>query len=120
MQLLIKIEIRRRKKAKPSDLVREAAVLLPVIRSAMQARRLTARGKGRSADASSRRNAADFVADFLGRDRRTLAKAAAVVEAAAKDPARYGDLLAEMDRTYRIDPAYRRLMSRANACGESP
>jgi hypothetical protein len=49
---------------------------------------------------------------LLGGERLcTLLKAAAVVEAARRDPACYGDLLAEMDRTGRIDPAYRTLVA---------
>jgi hypothetical protein len=111
--MMIKISIHRgRKKAVPSELVRDAAVLLPMMRSAMRAKRLAAAASKTRKRPDTSGRAVDFVAHFLGKGRRTLAKAAAVVEAATKEPARYGELLAEMDSTGRIDPAYRRLLAR--------
>ena len=45
----------------------------------------------------------------VGRSRDTLAKAKAVVEAAEAEPERFGKLLADMDRTGRVNGVYKRL-----------
>jgi hypothetical protein len=47
----------------------------------------------------------------VGRDRKTLVKAEAVVEAAAADPAKYGKLKDDMDRTGRVDGPFKRLQN---------
>ena len=49
------------------------------------------------------------VAGYVGMSDRTLDKAKAVVEAAEADPGRYGPLAEEMDRTRRVEGAYKRL-----------
>ena len=51
----------------------------------------------------------DKIGAFAGISGRSLAKIQAIVEAAERNPRRYGPLLAEMDRTRRIDSVYRRL-----------
>lgn len=53
--------------------------------------------------------AADRVAGLVGKDRRTIEKAERVVEAAERDPEKYGKLKEDMDRTGRVDAPYRRL-----------
>jgi N6-adenosine-specific RNA methylase IME4 len=54
----------------------------------------------------------DRVAARVGMSGRTYEKAKEVVEAAEADPAAFGDLKSEMDRTRRVDPAYRTLKKR--------
>ena len=53
--------------------------------------------------------AADKAAKATGMARRTLEKAEAVVDAAEAEPEKFGKLLADMDRTGRVNGAYRRL-----------
>ena len=58
---------------------------------------------------SSKGRAADKAAKATGMARRTLEKAEAVVAAAEAEPEKYGKLLADMDRTGRVNGVYRRL-----------
>jgi N6-adenosine-specific RNA methylase IME4 len=58
---------------------------------------------------SSLGRAADKVAKATGLGRRTLEKAEAIVDAAEVEPEKYGKLLADMDRTGRVNGVYRRL-----------
>ena len=53
--------------------------------------------------------ARDEVAKFTGVKPRTLEKAEAVVKAAEDNPAKFGKLKDEMDRTGRVDGAFKRL-----------
>ena len=52
----------------------------------------------------------DALAARVGMSGRTLEKAAAVVEAAEQDPEKYGPVKDEMDRTGKVDPAYRKVV----------
>jgi ParB family chromosome partitioning protein len=54
----------------------------------------------------------DKVAEVVGLSGRTYEKAKAVVEAAEKDPERFGRLLNEMDTTGRVGPAYQEMIRR--------
>jgi N6-adenosine-specific RNA methylase IME4/ParB-like chromosome segregation protein Spo0J len=54
-------------------------------------------------------NALDKVAKATGVHRTTLAKAEAIVDAAEAEPERFGRLLADMDRTGRVNGVFRRL-----------
>ncbi len=51
----------------------------------------------------------DKVAAFAGISGRSLSKIRAVVEAAERTPKKFGPLVVEMDRTGRVDGAYRKL-----------
>jgi ParB/RepB/Spo0J family partition protein len=53
--------------------------------------------------------ALDNVAKVVGKDRRTIEKAEAVVDAAEAEPERFGPLLAAMDKTGRVNAPYKRL-----------
>ena len=53
--------------------------------------------------------ALDNVARVVGKDRRTIEKAAAVVDAAEAEPEKFGPLLAAMDKTGRVNAPYERL-----------
>jgi ParB family chromosome partitioning protein len=58
---------------------------------------------------SSKGRAADKAARAAGMARRTLEKAEAIVDAAEAKPDKYGKLLADMDRTGRVNGVHRRL-----------
>ena len=49
------------------------------------------------------------MARAIGKDRKTIAKAREVRDAAKADPARFGELAADMDRTGHVDGPYKRL-----------
>lgn len=56
----------------------------------------------------------DRVAAAVGMSAPTLARATAVVEAAEQHPGAYGEIAQEMDRTGKVDPAYKRLSERSS------
>ena len=56
-------------------------------------------------------NALDKVAHAIGTSRTSLEKATAVVDAAEREPQKYNMLVEEMDRTGKVDKAYRLLKS---------
>jgi N6-adenosine-specific RNA methylase IME4 len=58
----------------------------------------------------ARGRALDKVANVVGKHRTTLAKAEAVVDAAEAEPEKFGRLLADMDRTGRVNSSYKRLV----------
>src|SRR5262245_14705515 len=66
---------------------------------------------GRPSGNLPRGRAGDRAAAATGFARRTLEKAEAVVDAAEAEPARFGKLLADMDRCGRANGAYRRLQN---------
>ena len=74
-----------------------------------QGARTDLRGYSPDVDAPTAGRAADKVAGFVGRDRKTISKAEAVVEAAEADPEKYGKLVEAMDRTGRVNGPFRRL-----------
>jgi N6-adenosine-specific RNA methylase IME4 len=53
--------------------------------------------------------ALDKVAAVVGKHRTTIAKAEAIVDAAEAEPEKFGKLLADMDRTGRVNGVFRRL-----------
>jgi N6-adenosine-specific RNA methylase IME4 len=53
--------------------------------------------------------AADQVAAYVGRDRKTLAKAKAVVDAAKAEPKKFGELVKQMDESGNVNGPFRRL-----------
>lgn len=63
---------------------------------------------GRKASGPKAGRAADRAAKFVGKDRKTIAKAKDVVDAARADP-KYQPLVEQMDRTGKVDGPHRRL-----------
>src|SRR5262245_2300661 len=63
---------------------------------------------GRPLENFSKGCALDKVATVVGKHRTAIAKAEAVVDAAEAEPERFGPLLADMDRTGRVNGVYRR------------
>ena len=54
--------------------------------------------------------AADKASAATGYSRETLRKVDAVVEAAEAEPEKFGPVVEEMDRTGKVDPAYRKVV----------
>jgi N6-adenosine-specific RNA methylase IME4 len=79
--------------------------------------------KGRKADKTvDKGRADDRAAKLVGKDRKTLAKAEAVVDAATRDPGKFGKLLDDMNKSGRADAPFRRLqvMQQAEAIRSAP
>jgi len=98
-----------------SEAVAIKRALEPVEKAAAKERQREAgrqRGRGKKASGKlpgAKGEAADKAAKATGMARRTLEKAEAVVSAAEAEPAKFGKLLADMDRTGRVDAPFRRL-----------
>jgi N6-adenosine-specific RNA methylase IME4/ParB-like chromosome segregation protein Spo0J len=107
-----------RKDFMPSEAVALARDLEPLERKAARAR--AARHGGRPSESTgkfpavSKARAKDKTAAAVGVDRKTLAKAEAVVAAADADP-RFAPLVEQMDRTGNVHGAYKQLEKRRQA-----
>jgi N6-adenosine-specific RNA methylase IME4 len=79
-------------------------------------------GRGAGGIEGEKINVAERASQFTGKSRRTLDKAEAVDDAAKRDPARFGKLKEDMDRTGRADAPYKRLQNllAADAMREAP
>jgi N6-adenosine-specific RNA methylase IME4 len=66
---------------------------------------------GKGAKVSQPSRATDKIGAFAGVSGRTVEKIAAVVEAAEAEPERFGNLLADMDKTGRVNGPFRRLVN---------
>jgi N6-adenosine-specific RNA methylase IME4 len=100
-----------RKAFTPSELADIADALEP-LEQATARERQRAGGRSKAVGAvphSFKGRALDHVARAVGKDRKTIVKARAVRDAAAAEPGRFGRLLADMDRTGRVDGPYKRL-----------
>jgi N6-adenosine-specific RNA methylase IME4/ParB-like chromosome segregation protein Spo0J len=93
----------------PSEMVAIAKALEPAEKAAARERMIDAHASPVRFSEQDRGEAKEKVASFVGVSRPTLEKAAKVVEAAEADP-QYVPLVAEMDRTGRVDGAYRKLI----------
>jgi ParB-like chromosome segregation protein Spo0J len=72
----------------------------------------TAQGGGKlPLPSSAKGKTRDRVAEAVGMSGKTYEKAKAVVEAAEKDPAQHAETVAEMDRTGKVDAAYKKVKS---------
>lgn len=102
----------QRKDFTPSEAVAIKRALEPVERAKAK-ERLAQGSKARfaygGAGVADAGRAADKVAEFLGRDRKTIAKAEEVVAAAKQNPKRFGALVEQMDKTGKVNGAYKRL-----------
>lgn len=99
-----------RKDFTPSEAVAIARELEPRLK--LEAKKRQAHGKtapGRKGSLADAGNAADKAARATGKSRNTIAKAEAIVDAAAADPKKFGKLKETMDRTGRVDGPFRRL-----------
>lgn len=102
-----------RKDFTPSEAVSIAQALEPAEREAAEARQAATQGNRQSGSEKftgpEKGNALDKVASAVGMSRPTLAKAREVVEAAEREPERFGPLVDKMDRTGKVDGAFREM-----------
>ena len=91
-----------------SEAVAIKRALEPLERGAAKERMLAGKPSENFSEGASG-NALDKIADVVGKQRTTLAKAEAVVVAAEADPDRFGGLVRYMDESGRVDRAYKRL-----------
>lgn len=101
-----------RKDFTPSEAVAIGRALEPAEREAAKERQESTRFGAESFSTPDGGRARDKVAAAVGMSRPTYAKAAAVVDAAEREPERYGDVLERMDATSNVSAAYRELAAR--------
>src|SRR5262249_20945426 len=89
----------------PSEALALAQELEPYEHREAQERMRT----GKPSEKFSRGRALDRIAGAVGTSRATLTKIQAVTQAAEQDPARFGPIAEEMDRTGKVDRAYRQV-----------
>jgi N6-adenosine-specific RNA methylase IME4 len=95
-----------------SEAVAIKRALEPLEKAAAKKRQRESKGPGKKGGQVApplRGRAADKAAKATGMARRTLEKAEAIVDAAEAEPEKFSKLLDEMDRTGRVNGAYRRL-----------
>jgi N6-adenosine-specific RNA methylase IME4 len=102
-----------RKDFTPSEMVAIKRALEPKLKAEAEARMTSGVNQhsepmGKFPEGSKGR-AADKLGAFVHKDRKTIEKMAAVVAAAEADPARFGKLVEDMDRTGRVEGPYKRL-----------
>jgi ParB family chromosome partitioning protein len=93
-----------RKEFTPSEMVSVMRSLEPLMKEHAQERQLA----GKKIETGAKGDALDIVGRHLGLSRVSLRKAATVVDAASKNQ-RLQPILAEMDKSGKIDPAFRRI-----------
>jgi N6-adenosine-specific RNA methylase IME4 len=111
-----------RKSFTPSEIVAISDAIEPIERARAKAEQQKAgergkeggRGRKKTLVGNSRKGkraptALDKVARATGKDRRTLEKARAVVQAAKAKPGKFGHLVIEMDETGSVDRAFKQL-----------
>ena len=111
-----------RKDFSPSEAVAIRRALEPELKAEARERQgVRSDLRGNSPNVSVGR-AADKVAAFVGKDRRTLDKAEAVVTAAEAEPEKYGKLVEAMDRSGRVNGPFKRLqvLKQSEALRASP
>jgi N6-adenosine-specific RNA methylase IME4 len=87
----------------------EAVAIKQAIEPAIKAAATDRMKAGKPLSKLDKGRAADKVSTFTGVKRTTLAKAEAVVKAAAAEPERFSKLVEAMDRTGRVDGPFQRL-----------
>jgi len=97
-----------RKDFLPSEVDAIRRAMEPIEKAA--ARERMTRGKfSPGSDAGKTR---DKIGKFAGISGRTVEKIAAIMDAAEADPERYGDLVKRMDRSRKVEPAFRKFKHR--------
>lgn len=92
-----------------SEAVAIKRALEPAERAQAKERMLAGRPSGKFPKGNGNRRALDKVAKVVGKDRTTIARAEAIVDAAEAEPEKFNHLLEQMDRTGRLNGVYRRL-----------
>ena len=108
-----------RKAFAPSEMADIADALEPVERAAAKQRQVSTlkhgSRPGKIPERASEGRALDHIAKIVGKDRKTIAKARAVCDAAKKSPEKFGKLKAAMDRTGLVDGAFKQLKTAQRA-----
>lgn len=99
----------------PSELVAIERALAPLVQTPVG----RPRNGAKLAPGETVGKTRDKVAAFAGVGHTTLAKATAVVEAAEADPERFGNLVPAMDKSGKVDGAYRELRRRQTWSGRT-
>jgi ParB family chromosome partitioning protein len=102
-----------RKDFTPSEAVAVAEAIEPLERQAAR-ERLAVRSE-KFSEVNAKGNALDFTAAAVGMSRPTLQKAREVVAAAEREPERYEPIREQMDRTGKVDGAYKQLVTTRQA-----
>lgn len=89
----------------------EQVALLEDLEPELKRRAAERQRSGGKADPKAKGEAKEQAAAIVGRSRKTLERAREIVHAAAEDPEQYGKLLADMDRTGRVNGPFRRLVN---------
>ena len=95
-----------------SEAVAIKRALEPIEQAEARKRQQQSKGRGAKGGGISptlKGKALDRVAKVIGKDRKTIAKAEAIVEAAEAEPEKFGHLVAAMDKTGRVNGPYKRL-----------
>lgn len=104
-----------RKDFLPSEIDAIRRALAPKEKAAAkqrQGKRLDLGGTSAKLSHKSKERSADKIGAFAGVSGRTVEKIAKVVEAAEREPEKFGSLAKEMDRTGKVDGAFRKLQQR--------
>jgi N6-adenosine-specific RNA methylase IME4 len=97
----------KRKDFTPSECASIARALEPIAAAKAKERQGKKDASGTGLD--SKGNAADLVAAYVGKDRKTIQRAQEVIDAAEQDPEKFGPLRDQMDKTGKVNGAWRRL-----------
>jgi N6-adenosine-specific RNA methylase IME4/ParB-like chromosome segregation protein Spo0J len=92
-----------------SEAVAVKRAMEPLEREAAKQRMVAAHASPEKFSEQAKGNALDKVAAVVGKHRTTIAKAEAIVDAAEAEPEKFGKLLADMDRTGRVNGVFKRL-----------
>jgi N6-adenosine-specific RNA methylase IME4 len=104
----------KRKDFTPSELAAIARSLEPIAAAKAKERQI----KGKKVDAGEEKgSSADLVAAYVGKDRKTIQRAQDVIDAAEQDPDKYGPLVEHMDKTGKVNGAWRRLQVHNQVAG---
>jgi hypothetical protein len=110
-----------RKDFLPSEIDAIRKALAPIEAAAARERQGTRTDKLPGKFPEGEQRARDKVGAFAGVSGRTVEKIAKVVEAAEREPEKFAPLVAEMDRTGRVDGAYKKLTAqKAEAIASEP
>jgi len=111
-----------RKAFSPSEIVAITEAIEPLERAKAKERMIAGKGEGGSGGRGKTKppgkfpeglngQALDHVAKAVGKDRKTITKAREVVEAAKTSPGLFAKIKADMDRTGKVDSAYKAVQS---------
>lgn len=98
-----------RKDFTPSEAVAMAEAIEPLERQAARERKAASNAERENFTPSEKGKSLDFTAAAVGMSRPTLQKAREVVEAAKREPERYKPIEDQMNRTGKVDGAYKEL-----------